>query len=109
MTVVEVAYEVGPGWCAAHQRVTAFNTASALAPLWGGLARAWTAGSPAGLAASPGFWGVVSVEDCEHAWAVGLDPSSERINFLVIDTPESRGGNAWSPARSDYGPSGPWR
>jgi hypothetical protein len=97
VNVVEVAYEVGPGWCAAHHRVTVVGTRAALRPLLEGLARAWATGPPVSLASSPGFWGVVSVEDCEHVWAVGIDPGSERINSIIIDTPESRGGNSWTP------------
>ena len=108
VNVVEVAYEVGPGWCAARYRVTGVGR-DALRPLQEGLARAWATGRPAALASSPGFWGVVSVEDCEHVWAVGIDPGSERINSIIIDTPASRGGNAWTPARADYGAVGPFR
>lgn len=77
--VIETAYEVGGGACAAYVRKTSMTAGKSLNTILARLKRAWHISKIEDL---DGEFGLVGEGDCEHVWSVGLTQDQRKLTGL---------------------------
>ena len=95
----EIAYQVGAGWCAVHERVHAASGKEAAAAA-GRLRKALSSpGEGARWAAmNDGSYGIATQGDCEHVWSMSVDAAGRHIVAIRLDAEDG----VWTPSRRDF-------
>ena len=92
----ETAYEIGNGWCAKHVRNTTIHNIKQYSTTLQRLTQALKNQKITKL--DDNIYGVASLDDCEHIWAVTLNSDASKIIALTLDAEN----NLWSHDRIDF-------